>query len=253
MLIIFAGERHGREQSPSIHPMEEKSAAVIVAAGSSRRMQGHDKLWIPLAGRITLARTVDVFQASPVIDSIVLVTNDERLADTHALCEQEQWDKVVAIVAGGTHRQDSVRNGLDALAEINPSCHWVMIHDGARPFVTSTILEDGLRAAQQHQACIPIAPVKDTIKQVQDGKVTATPDRSQLWTVQTPQVFAFSLIHQAHHLPSAQDKATDDATLLERMGYTVSVFQGSHTNIKITTPEDLIFAEALLKGKGSIQ
>jgi len=227
-------------------PMEEKSAAVIVAAGSSRRMQGHDKLWIPLAGRITLARTVDVFQASPVIDSIVLVTNDERLADTHALCEQEQWDKVVAIVAGGTHRQDSVRNGLDALVEINVTCRWVMIHDGARPFVTSTILEDGLRAAQQHQASIAAVPVKDTIKQVQDGKITATPDRSQLWTVQTPQVFAFSLIHQAHHLPSAQGKATDDATLLERMGHTVSVFQGSHTNIKITTPEDLIFAEALL-------
>ena len=232
--------------------MEEKLAAVIVAAGSSRRMQGHDKLWISLAGRITLARTVDVFQASPVIDSIVLVTNDEHLADTRALCKQEQWDKVAAIVAGGTHRQDSVRCGLDALAEINPSCRWVMIHDGARPFVTSTILEEGLRTAQQHQACIPIAPVKDTIKQVLDGKVTATPDRSQLWTVQTPQVFAFSLIHQAHHLPSAQDNATDDATLLERMGHTVSVFQGSHTNIKITTPEDLIFAEALLKGKGTI-
>ncbi|HEX3642278.1 MAG TPA: 2-C-methyl-D-erythritol 4-phosphate cytidylyltransferase, partial [Ktedonobacteraceae bacterium] len=126
--------------------MKEKSAAVIVAAGSSRRMQGHDKLWISLAGRITLARTVDVFQASPVIDSIVLVTNDERLADTRALCEQEQWDKVIAVVAGGARRQDSVRNGLDALVEINATCRWVMIHDGARPFVTSTILQEGLRA-----------------------------------------------------------------------------------------------------------
>lgn len=228
--------------------MHEKAAVVIVAAGNSRRMQGLDKLWIPLAGRITLARTVDVFESSPLIDTIVLVTNNERLADTRALCEQEQWGKVAAIVAGGTHRQNSVRNGLDALAKINPTCRWVMIHDGARPFVTPTILEEGLRAAQEHQASIPVVPVKETIKQVQDGKVSATLERSQLWAVQTPQVFAFSLIHQAHHLPLAQEQATDDATLLERLGYTVSVFNGSHTNIKITTPEDLFFAEALLKG-----
>jgi 2-C-methyl-D-erythritol 4-phosphate cytidylyltransferase len=227
--------------------MQEKASAVIVAAGSSRRMQGHDKLWIPLAGRITLARTVDIFESSPIINTIVLVTNNERLADTHALCKQEPWDKVAAIVVGGAHRQDSVRNGLDKLAEINSACRWVMIHDGARPFVTPTILEEGLRTAQQHQASIPIAPVKDTIKQVQDGKVSATLDRSQLWTVQTPQVFAFSLIHQAYHLPIAQEQATDDATLLERLDYPVSVFNGSHTNIKITTPEDLFFAEALLK------
>jgi 2-C-methyl-D-erythritol 4-phosphate cytidylyltransferase len=226
--------------------MKEKSAAVIVAAGSSRRMQGHDKLWIPLAGRITLARTVDVFQSSPVIDTIVLVTNNERLADTRTLCEQEQWDKVAAIVAGGTRRQDSVRNGLNALAEINTICSWVMIHDGARPFVTSTILEEGLRAVQQHQASIAAVPVKDTIKQVQDGKISATPDRSQLWAVQTPQVFAFPLIHQAYHHPVAQEDVTDDATLLERLGYTVTVFFASYTNIKITTPEDIVFAEAHL-------
>jgi 2-C-methyl-D-erythritol 4-phosphate cytidylyltransferase len=228
--------------------MHEKAAAVIVAAGSSRRMQGLDKLWIPLAGRITLARTVDIFQSSPLIDTIVLVTNNERLTDMHALCEQEHWNKVAAIVTGGTHRQNSVCNGLDALAKINPTCRWVMIHDGARPFVTPTILEEGLCAVQQHQASIPVVPVKETIKQVQDGKVSATLDRSQLWAVQTPQVFAFSLIHQAHHLPIAQEQATDDATLLERLGYTVSVFNGSHTNIKITTPQDLFFAEALLKG-----
>ena len=228
--------------------MQENSAAVIVAAGSSRRMQGRDKLWIPLAGRILLARTIDVFQSSPVIDSIVLVTNDERLTDTRLLCEREQWDKVAAIVTGGTRRQDSVRNGLDALAKINTICSWVMIHDGARPFVTSTILEEGLRAAQQHQASTAAVPIKDTIKQVQDGKISTTLDRSQLWAVQTPQVFAFPLIHQAYHHPIAQDDVTDDATLLERQGYTVTVFFASYTNIKITTTEDVFFAESLLKG-----
>jgi 2-C-methyl-D-erythritol 4-phosphate cytidylyltransferase/2-C-methyl-D-erythritol 2,4-cyclodiphosphate synthase len=229
--------------------MQEKAAVVIVAAGSSRRMQGQDKLWTPLAGRMTLARTIDIFQSSPLIDRIVLVTNPERLADTHALCTQEPWDKIAAIVPGGAHRQDSVRHGLDALAGITPACRWVMIHDGARPFATTAMLEEGLRTAQLHQASVPVVPVKDTIKHVQDGKITVTPDRSQLWTVQTPQVFAFPLIHQAHHLFQTQAGATDDAALLERMGYSVSIFDGSSTNIKITTPEDLTLAEALLTSK----
>ncbi len=215
-------------------------------------MQGHDKLWISLAGRITLARTIDIFESSSSIDTIILVTNNERLADTHALCEQEQWNKVAAIVGGGAHRQDSVRNGLDALAKLNATCRWVMIHDGARPLVTPLILQEGLHAAQQHQASVAAVPVKDTIKHVQDSKIVATIDRTQLWTVQTPQVFAFPLIHQAHHLLSTQEKATDDATLLERLGHTVSIFAGSYTNIKITTPEDIVFAEVLLAKEENI-
>jgi 2-C-methyl-D-erythritol 4-phosphate cytidylyltransferase len=228
--------------------MQEKSAAVIVAAGASRRMQGRDKLWTPLAGRITLARTIDVFQASPLIDTIVLVTSAERLAEASKLCLLENWHKVAATVAGGTRRQDSVRIGLDTLAEIAPSCCWVMIHDGARPLVTTAILEAGLLAAQQHQAVTAAVSVKDTIKQVQHRQVTATPDRSQLWAVQTPQVFSFPLIHQAHHTAIAQDDFTDDTTLLERLGHPVVIFNGSYTNIKITTQEDLLLAEALLRG-----
>jgi 2-C-methyl-D-erythritol 4-phosphate cytidylyltransferase len=225
-----------------------KSAAVIVAAGTSRRMQGHDKLWTLLAGRTTLARTVDVFQASPLIETIVLVTNAERLAATTTLSQEEAWHKVSAIVAGGTRRQDSVRIGLDALAHIAPDCRWVMIHDGARPFVTPAILEAGLQAVQEHQATIAAVPVKDTIKQVVQGVICATPERSQLWAVQTPQVFSFPLIHQAHHSPIAQEDMTDDATLLERLGQHVTIFPGAYTNIKITTREDLFFAEALIKG-----
>ena len=184
---------------------------VIVAAGSSRRMQGRDKLWLPLAGRITLARTIDVFQVSPCIDTIVIVTNSERLAETRALSREEGWTKVAAVVMGGARRQDSVCNGLEALAELGPNCRWVMIHDGARPFVTPEILEQGLRAAQQSQAAIAAVPVKDTLKEIQDGVITATPERARLWAVQTPQVFAFSLIHQAHHEPIAREDVTDDA------------------------------------------
>jgi 2-C-methyl-D-erythritol 4-phosphate cytidylyltransferase len=228
--------------------MYEQCTAVIVAAGSSRRMQGRDKLWIPLAGRITLARTIDVFQRSVIIDQIVVVTNPERIQDVQSLCMQAGWHKILAIVPGGARRQDSVRLGLDELAEHLPNCRWVMIHDAARPFVTPAILEDGLKSAQVHQASIAAVQVKDTIKQVHEGTIIATPDRAQLWAVQTPQVFSFPLIHQAHHHPLAQADVTDDATLLEQLGHTVTIFPGSYTNIKITTQEDLLFAEAFLQG-----
>jgi len=228
--------------------MQEQAAAVIVAAGSSRRMEGKDKLWAPLAGRFTLARTIDVFMASPSISTIILVLSPERLTDTRQFCMQENWQKIGGLVPGGARRQDSVRAGLDRLAEIAPKTRWVMIHDGARPLVTEQILEAGLKAAQEHQAAVAAVPVKDTIKQVQDGIITATPERSQLWAVQTPQVFAFPLIHQAHHTATALVEATDDAALLERLGHHVAIFPGSYINLKITTREDLVIAEALIEG-----
>src|SRR5258708_23716396 len=181
--------------------MQNSSAAVIVAAGSSHRMEGRDKLWLPLAGRITLARTIDVFETSPIINTIVLVLNAGRISDAIMLCQQESSHKIARIVAGGTRRQDSVRIGLDALLEIAPTTDWVMIHDGARPLVTLSILEAGLQAAQEYQAAIAAVPVKDTIKQVQQGWICTTLDRSQLWAVQTPQVFSLPLIHPAHHTP----------------------------------------------------
>jgi 2-C-methyl-D-erythritol 4-phosphate cytidylyltransferase len=226
----------------------EKASVVIVAAGSSRRMLGRDKLWTPLRGRITLARTLDVFQASPLIESIVLVTSTERLADTIGLCEKEHWQKVTTIIPGGRRRQDSVAIGLDMIATKSPSCKWVMIHDAARPFVTETMLQEGLLSAQVHQACVAAVSVKDTIKQVQNNIIHTTLNRSQLWLIQTPQIFSFPLIYHAHHEPIAQEDFTDDAALLERLGHPVAIFQGSYANIKITTQEDLLIAEALLQG-----
>lgn len=227
--------------------MQEKSSVVIVAGGSSRRM-GRDKLWIPLDGRIILARTIDVFQASPLIETIVLVINAQRLEEVRALCAQEDWQKVGAVVPGGLRRQDSVCCGLDALAQVQPECRWVMVHDAARPFLSEETLASGLQAALLSRAAVAAVPVKDTIKQVQEGVITATPDRSLLWSIQTPQVFSFPLIYQAHHTPLAQEDMTDDATLLERLGTPVTIFPGAYTNIKITTQEDVIFAEALLEG-----
>jgi 2-C-methyl-D-erythritol 4-phosphate cytidylyltransferase len=228
--------------------MQVKSSAIIAAAGSSRRMEGRDKLWTPLVGRITLARTIDVFEASPIIDNIVLVLNSERLDDATKLCQQEGWSKITNIVEGGIRRQDSVRSGLESLANLAPTTQWVMIHDGARPFVTLDILEAGLKAAQECQAAIAAVPVKDTIKQVQQGWITSTLDRSQLWTIQTPQIFSFPLIRDAYHTSLLQQEFTDDAALLERLGEHVAIFNGSYRNIKITTQEDLLIAEALIKG-----
>src|SRR5258708_11032275 len=140
--------------------MQHKSAAVIVAAGSSSRMEGRSKLLIPLERRITLARTIDVFEASPIIDTIVLVINAERITSATALCQQEGWRKIASIVAGGARRQDSVRMGLDALVKFAPTTGWAMIHDGARPLVTPSILEAGLRAPQECQPSI--APLTAT-------------------------------------------------------------------------------------------
>ena len=239
---------YGEGSATFLASMQEKAAVVIVAAGSSRRMQGKDKLWLPLAGRIILSHTLDVFQRSPIIDTIILVMNTERLDDARILCTHEDCSKVSAIVAGGARRQDSVRIGLDTLAEHNPACRWVMIHDGARPFITEELLETGLKAVQEHQAVVAAVPVKDTIKQVQNGRIYATLERSQLWMIQTPQIFSFPLIQQAHSSSFTQEDVTDDATLLERMGHHVAVFPGSYTNIKITTQEDLLFATALLQG-----
>jgi 2-C-methyl-D-erythritol 4-phosphate cytidylyltransferase len=230
--------------------MQEHCAAVIVAAGSSQRMEGWDKLWIPLAGRITLARTIDVFEASPLIQQIVLVVKKERLAEARGLCQQESWRKVVALVAGGDTRQASVWAGLETLAECSRTPDWVMIHDGARPLITQHILAHGLEAAQQQQAAVAAIAVKDTIKQIREGYVSTTIERAELRAIQTPQVFAFPLIYQLHASAARHEEkdATDDAALLERAGYQVATFPGSYTNIKITTPEDVLIAEALLQG-----
>src|SRR5947209_11433109 len=131
--------------------MQDRSAAIIVAAGVSSRMRGLDKLWTPLAGRIALARSIDVFEASPLVETIILVTRAERYADAQTLCKSEHWHKVASIVIGGPRRQDSVRIGLTTLAQLTPFCHWVMIHDGARPLVTSSMLEACWQAVQIHQ------------------------------------------------------------------------------------------------------
>lgn len=220
-------------------------AAVIVAAGSSQRMQGINKAWTVLGSKLLLAHSVSVFEQSPLVDDIALVLAPDFLAEGAQLCEHEDWHKVSALVPGGARRRDSVQAGLEALA---PAPGYVLIHDGARPFVTPDLIEQGLASARQHGAAIAAVPVKDTIKRAgPDGLVIETPDRSALWAVQTPQVFAYDLILSAHRSIDPTWDATDDAALVERAGQPVALFMGSYDNLKITTPGDLLLAEVTLK------
>jgi 2-C-methyl-D-erythritol 4-phosphate cytidylyltransferase len=218
----------------------ESASAIIVAAGESRRMNGLDKLRAPLGGKPLLYRSLAAFQDSPLIDRIVLVVGRGNLVWSRELVAAEGLDKVAEICAGGERRQDSVAAGLARLHD----CKWVLIHDGARPLVTADLIERGLRAVKTTVAAVAAVPVTDTIKVSDgDGNVRQTLSRQNLRAVQTPQVFRTEIIREAYH--NAQEDVTDDASLVERMGRRVTVYMGSYDNIKVTTPDDLVLAEAL--------
>jgi 2-C-methyl-D-erythritol 4-phosphate cytidylyltransferase len=217
--------------------------AVIVAAGASTRMGGTDKIFAPLGGRPLVLWAVDAFEECPAVESIVLVVAPgQSLWDAGKLAEEQgHWHKVRAVRAGGHRRQDSVALGLASL----PPCDWVVVHDGARPLVNPSLIERGVEAAQATGAAIAAVPAKDTVKIVgKEGVVCATPDRDGLWLVQTPQVFRRDLLERAHQ--EVPDDVTDDAAMVERLDIRVRVYMGSSANIKVTTPEDLLMAEALL-------
>ena len=220
----------------------ERVCAIVVAAGAGKRMSGTDKIFIPLAGKPLLAYTLGAFQSCSAVDDIVLVLPQGRLNEGKQLIEEHDISKVKDICAGGERRQDSVKAGLQRLG----GCRWVLIHDGARPCVSRLLIEDSLEAVSASGAAIPVIPVVDTIKIVSDDLyVEGTLSRDRLWLVQTPQSFRFDIINEAHH--QAQGDVTDDAMLVERLGYKVRVFPGSRANIKVTTPDDLPIAEAILK------
>jgi 2-C-methyl-D-erythritol 4-phosphate cytidylyltransferase len=223
----------------------ERVAAVIVAAGSSQRMQGINKTWAMLGAKPLLAHSICVFEESGLIDNLVVVLAKDALLEGKRLYEEEGWRTICALCPGGARRRDSVLAGLEALA---PPPDYVLIHDGARPFITPSLIERGLAAARQHGAATAAVPVKDTIKRAgPDGLVLETLDRAALWSIQTPQVFAYDLILSAHRSSDPAWDATDDAALVERAGHPVALFMGAYENIKITTPNDLLLAEMQLK------
>jgi 2-C-methyl-D-erythritol 4-phosphate cytidylyltransferase len=219
--------------------------AVVVAAGSSRRMGGVDKVFAPLLGRPLVAYSLDALEACSMVDEVVLVLGAGSLEQGRGLVRDCGWRKVRHVCQGGARRQDSVRCGLAALS---PDVRWVLIHDGARPCVTADIVERGLEAALETGAAVAAVPVADTIKVVgPDGNVRQTPPRSELYAAQTPQVFRLDLLLRAYQASDAD--ATDDAAVVERFGHRVRVFQGSPANLKVTTPDDLTLAEALLRAR----
>ena len=220
----------------------ERVSAIIVAAGTSSRMGGIDKVFAQLGQEPLLVKVVDVFQNCTFIDDIVIVLAKGSHKKGQTLLNEFGFSKVISICPGGLRRQDSVWEGLNQLSD----CSWVIIHDGARPFITTDLIERGLAAARKNGAAIAGVPVKDTIKFVSRRNIVLkTPARHSLWIVQTPQIFRYDLIREAY-LQSGTE-VTDDATLVERLGHKVDVFMGSYQNIKITTPEDLAIAEVFLK------
>ena len=217
--------------------------AVIVAAGSASRMGGIDKVMAPLNGEPMIVRTVRAFQNCDAISEIVVVTREDLILPITSLCSG--MDKVQAVVAGGSSRQESVHLGLNALSG---KCKLAAIHDGARPLISWQVIDRVVRAANTYGAAAPAIPVKDTIKVVQGGVVKETPDRASLQAVQTPQVFDFDILRGALK-KAKQDGAqvTDDCSAVERIGLTVKIVEGEERNLKVTTPLDLKIAQLLLE------
>jgi 2-C-methyl-D-erythritol 4-phosphate cytidylyltransferase len=226
----------------------ERVGAVIIAAGESRRMNGVDKLYTPLAGKPVIVRTVNVFQTSEFVDEIVLVVSEPNISAVNKFSKDEGWTKVSVVLAGGKERKDSVAAGLKAIHD----CAWVVIHDGARPLVPRGLILSGLLAAEDTGSAAAAVPVTDTIKVVEeDMLVKGTPPRRFLWAVQTPQIFRFAIILKAYL--DLEPTATDDAALVERLGFPVKLFMGSYDNIKLTTPSDITIAEALWSKRGAAE
>jgi 2-C-methyl-D-erythritol 4-phosphate cytidylyltransferase len=207
-------------------------------------MGGIDKIFARIGGVPVLERVAAVFDSCPYVDHIIVVLSQENVSRGTELLERQHLSKLSKIIAGGTRRQDSVEAGLNSL----PPCGWVIIHDGARPMVTGSLIVDGLKAAQESGAAIAAVPVTDTIKSSNDAYyVNITLDRSKLWSVQTPQVFRFDIIKEGYK--NASGDVTDDAALVEALGCGVRLYMGAYDNIKLTTPADLALAEALWQQK----
>ena len=220
-----------------------RCGAVIVAAGSASRMGGIDKVMAPLKGEPMIVHTVRAFQSCDAIAEIVIVTRPDLILPISKLTAE--FDKVTAVVMGGSSRQESVALGMNALGE---KCELAAIQDGARPLVTWQLIDRVVRAAHAYHAAIPVIPVKDTIKVCNAALVVSTPDRSTLRAVQTPQVFDFDLLRGALK-KAAEDGAevTDDCSAVELLGMTVKTVEGDERNLKVTTPLDLKLAEMLME------
>lgn len=226
---------------------DPRCSAVIVAAGSSSRM-GCDKLSAELGGIPVLARTLQAFESCPLIAEIIVVTRADRIEEMADLCRNFEISKASKVLAGGATR---VESALVGVSEADAKLNLIAIHDGARPLVTQELIERTVRAAKEHYAAVPVIPSTDTLKIVDEkGFVTGTVDRASTFRVQTPQVFKAEFIKGA--LTKAMEKElplTDDCSAVEMMGVKTVTVPGDEDNIKLTTPRDMILAEAILKAR----
>ncbi|HKL99082.1 MAG TPA: 2-C-methyl-D-erythritol 4-phosphate cytidylyltransferase [Mobilitalea sp.] len=225
-----------------------KITGIIVAAGQGKRMNSPvAKQFLTLLGRPVLYYSLKAFEQSSV-DEIILVTGDSQVEYCKEnIIEKYHINKVSRVMEGGLERYDSVYRALSGMDEAD----YVLIHDGARPFITTELIEKVIKTVVEHKACIVGTPVKETIKVVsQEGFITATPNRDSLWTAQTPQAFAFQSIKKAYEMlymeESVHRHITDDAMVYESyVKDTVMMVPGDYSNLKITTPEDLTLAQGL--------
>jgi len=233
-----------------------KVVAIVPSAGKSERMGelvrpslggGGKKEFLPLGGRPILAHTLRSLEDHPRISEIILVVDDGNLEYAKKeIIEKYGFQKVKEVIVGGEERQDSVYNGLK---KITKDCDIVLIHDGARPFLIEDLITKSIEGAEKHKAAVIAVPCIDTIKFVrkENNMVLETLDREYLWMAQTPQTFRYEIILKAHKKAKKNNfKGTDDASLVEMMTQPVKIVRGSYDNIKITTPEDLVLAEAIL-------
>ena len=220
-----------------------KVSAIIAAGGNATRLgQSGGKQLLKLKGSSVISYSINTIR--PYVDEIILVIRPEDVPKAEADRQSSLLD-VDKIVAGGNTRTESV---LNALRAVNPDCEIVLIHDGARPFVSSSIIINSIESARASGAAVVAVPVKDTIKEAELQNVKQTLDRSKLWSAQTPQTFSFDIIKKAYEKValSGESTFTDDSALVESLGYKVTIVLGSDRNFKITTEEDLKFAEYLL-------
>lgn len=225
-----------------------KVSAIIPAAGQGKRMgMGQNKVYLTLGDETILGLTVKFFEQIPEVEEIIVVVRaDEVESVEREICAPGELHKPCKVIVGGKERQDSVQAGLAVLSHISD---FVLIHDGARPLITTELVQSALRVAEEKGTAVLAVPVKDTIKVVNStGYVEGTPERATLRAVQTPQIFRRDLIVRAYeHAKEMGILGTDDASLVEAMGEPVFLVEGSYENLKITTPEDLLLAEEILR------
>lgn len=239
MAILDRWKKHKKE------PALPFCTAVIVAAGSASRMQGVDKIMADLKGEPVVCHSIRAFQCCDAVQAIVVVTRGDLTAPMKALCRERGFNKVCAVTEGGATRTASVMKGLDCAPK---GTTLAAIHDGARPLVPPEVVQRTIETAARTGAAAPAIPVKDTIKIAECGVIRETPRRDTLFAVQTPQVFDFDLLRGA--LQRALDTGTaitDDCAAVEALGMKVHLTDGSEENIKITTPMDLLLAQAIME------